>query len=315
MTTRSWIDEEPPASTAVRQTVALVRAGLARPVALLVTAVTFATLVVGVSVLRERAYAPAYVLRVVESSGDPGASPSPRRQLRDYVRLAVFTSAPLLDLIRRHHLYPSLAAKNPRAALASFREDIDVDVYQNYFVEQRTASSGPRSARVRVRYHHPDPTVATAVTRDLGNLIVAREKVERRDQAARAEERAKHEVELARRALTRRLAEVAAKRQKLNSSPVVDPQDQVELVGLLGSLPELERQQDEAEAREAALSLGAALERRGIGLSFTVIDDATLSSGVQARNARIILTLASLAFGLPLVTMAVGAFGPRKGSV
>jgi hypothetical protein len=313
MTSRSWIDDEPPASASVRQAAKLFVAGLRRPVALIVSAAALIALCAGAVALSKIWYAPTYILRVVEAERDLGATPRPRRQLADYVRQAVFTSAPLLDVIRRHGLYPSLARKNPRAALDSFREDIDVEVYQNYFLEERSVGSVPRSARLRVSYHNSNPEVAVSVTRDLGGLIVEHEMSVRRDLASRAAERAKDEVDAARHALAARRSEVAVTRSELDRTSVVEPQRQVEFVGLLGSLPALELRQDASERREASLALGAALERRGVGMSFAVVDDASLSSEAGARTAQIALALASLAFGLPLVTMAVGAFAPRKG--
>lgn len=313
MTSRSWIDDEPKASASVRQAAELFVAGVRRPVALAISVASLVALVAGAVSFSKHWYAPTYVLRVVEPEHDLGATPRPRRQLADYVRQGVFTSAPLLDVIQRHGLYPSLAHKNPRAALDSFREDIDVEVYQNYFVEERSVGSAPRSARLRVSYHNSNPEVAVSVTRDLGELIVEHEISVRQKQASRAAERAQEEVDAARQALAIRRSEVAVKRSELDRVSVVEPQRQVEFVGLLGSLPALELRQDASERREASLALGAALERRGIGMSFAVVDDASLDSGAGARNVQIVLALASLAFGLPLVTMAVGAFAPKKG--
>lgn len=313
MTTRSWLDDEPPLSASLRQVAALLRAGLGRPVALLVSVAVLLAVVAGGLQFAKRSYAPAYVLRVVEPERNSGGVPPPKRQLADYVRHAVFTSAPLLDVIRRHGLYPGLARKNPRAALDSFREDIEVVAYQNYFIEERAVGTAPRSARLRVSYNGSSPEVAMSVTRELGELIVQHETSERREQALRAAEGAKRDADAARHALVLRRVEIASRRDELRRGGVVPPQRQVELVGLLGSLPALELRQNEAERREASLAFEAAVERRGVGMSFVVVDDASLSSGAEARNARLALAFASLAFGLPLVTLAVGAAAPRKG--
>ena len=48
---------------------------------------------------------------------------------------------------------------------------------------------------------------------------------------------------------------------------------QVELVSQLGSLTALDLREAQMSKREAALSLNASLERRGIGLSFEIADD------------------------------------------
>jgi hypothetical protein len=313
MTTRSWLDDELSVRAAFGQVFTLCRAGLRKPVAWAVSIVAFVALVVAIVAISKHSYAPSYLLRVVEAEREPGAAPRPRRQFADYVQKAVFTSAPLLAVIQRHGLYPSLARKNPRAALDSFREDIEVEVYQNYFLEEREVGSGPRSARIRISYHDSNPEVAVAVTRDLGQLIVDHETTLRREQATRAAERAREEVELARRALAVRRSTVALARDEIDRARTIVPRRQVEFVGLSGSLPALELRQDASERRAAALSLDASLERQGIGMSFVVVDDASLGSDARARTGHLVLALSALAFGLPLVTMAVGALGPRKG--
>ena len=313
MTARSWIDDEPRAGAYVRQAVVLLLQSLKRPARLLVATALFIAIVVGATLFARRTYAPHYVLRVVETERDPENLPRPRRQLADYVRQGVFTSKPLLELIHRYGLYPSLSRKNPRAALDSFREDIDVEVYRNYFVEERSVDTPPRSARLSVSYSGPSRDVAVGVTRDLGSLIVQHEIEMRRAQSARAADYAKREVELAQQALLTRRAAMTSKRAEVERAAGREPKLQVEFVSLLVSLAALERRQNESERREATLSLGASLEGRGLGMSFEVVDDASLSTGSEERNTQMMLGGMSLIFGLPLVAMAVGAFDPKRG--
>lgn len=313
MTTRSWIDDEPGAGAIVRQAAELVLRGLERPKRLSVAAALFVAIVVGATLFARRTYAPHYVLRVVETERDPSNLPRPRRQLAEYVREGVFTSKPLLELIHRYGLYPSLSRKNPRAALDSFREDIDVDVYRNYFVEERGVDTPPRSARLSVSYSGPSRDVAVGVTRDLGALIVQHERAMRRDQSARAAEYARNEVDVAQRTLETRRAELASKQAELERAEGREPKLQVEFISLLGSVTALEQRQNESERRLAGLALGAAMEERGLGMAFEVVDDGSLSTGSEERDAQMVLGGASLAFGLPLIAMAVGAFGPKRG--
>jgi hypothetical protein len=312
MTTSSWFDEEAPASASLRQAARLVVAGFKRPFVLLVVAAIAALALAAVVLFSKRSYAPEYLLRVVEPERDSRGMPRPRRQLAEYVRQAVFTSKPLLEIMSRYGLYPSLARKNPRAALESFKEDIQVEVYQNYFVEDRPIGSAPRSARLSVSYHNASPELAVQVTRELGALIVDHERAARRAQATRAAESAKHEVDAAREALIARRAQVASEREQLEKDPFDDPRRRVELVGLLGSLPRLEARQNETERREAELSLGAALERSGNGMSFQVVDNGALASGAGARNSQIGFTVATFLLALPLMAMGVGAFAKRN---
>jgi hypothetical protein len=248
------------------------------------------------------------VLRLVEGEGDTSTMPHVKRRLGDYVREGIFTSEPLLALIRRHGLYPNLVRKNPRAALESFREDIHVEVYQNYFVEEREPGTAPRSARVAVSYRAPDRAMALDVTRDLGVLIVEHEKLVRREQAERAARDADRTRDALQVALQRRTDDVALKRSEIAEAQTPEPERQVELVGLLGSLPRLERDLDGATQRAASIELGAALERGGVGLHFELADDASLPSRAARVRLVSLAAVASFLLGLPLVAMAVGAF-------
>ncbi len=312
MTMGSWFDEEPRMTTAVGQAGRLLVAGVERKLAFLVAGALYAAALTGTVLWTKYSYAPEYVLRVVEAEGDPTGMPRPRRQLAEYVQKAVFTSDPLLDVMSRHDLYASLARRNPRAALESFREDIDVEVRQNYFVEERPVGAPPRSARLIVRYHNADPAVAVSVTRELGELVVKREQATRKDEAMRAAGLAKEQVDEARHALALRRSAVASMRAELDHESPAAPERRVAFIGLLGSLPALELRQDERERREASLAVAAALEQRGIGMVFEVVDDASLPADSGAKSQRVLVASAAFVFGLPLLAIAVGTFAPRR---
>ena len=311
---RPWLAEEVGLAASGGQCVTLWRLALRRPW-LTVSLSLLLTLAVGLGVaFGRRYYAPGFVLRVVETKAPRAGSPPMKRQLAEYVRQAVFTSQPLLALMRRHGLYPSLLRKNERAALESFREDIQLEVYQNYFVEDRRAGSAPRSARLSVSYRDRDPARALAVTRDLGALIVSREQAARRDQAEIAASRAAQARNLLVSAYTRRSADVVTKQAELQGTPGASPELQVELVSLLGSLGSLERQLEKAERRASTLELNAAFEQQGIGLSFQVVDDGSLPGRAARIRAAFLAGAVTFCVGLPLIALGVGAFAPRRGT-
>ena len=312
MTLRNWFDEERPTTAAFGQAATLLLAGLRRGVALVVAACTYAAALAGVVLWMKYPHAPEYVLRVVEPDRDPAAMPSPPRQLAEYVRKAVFTSEPLRDVMLRHGLYSGLAQTDPRAALESFRQDIRVDVRENYFVEERPMGAAPRSARLIVSYRNADPELAVSVTRELGELVAKREQVARKSQAMRAEALAKEQVDEAREALVVRRSEVASMREELDGGIRSAPQRRVAFIGLLGSLPAIERTLDHHERREAALALGAAFEQRGVGMVFEVVDDPSLPTDTEAQTTRAIVASAAFVLGLPLLAIAVGAFSPGR---
>jgi len=311
---RGWLGEERPLSDAFRQALRFVRAGVKAPLWFGLGALGLAAaLGLGAS-MHTRSYAPRVVLRVIEADRDPGSMPALKRRLGDYVREGVFTSEPLLDLVRRYHLYPKLEAY-PQRAVEAFRRDLDVEVYQNYFVEQRSANEAPRSARVAVSYRSGDRDTALAVTRDLGALVVIRMTAEREAQAKRASESAKLGAETLERALLTRLATIAEKQRQLGETRAPDPGTQVELVSLLGSVPALELQVDAAERRAATLDLGADLEARGIGLRFDIAEDADAPLFDRRSRVRLLGFAGSFVLALPLVLLTVGAFNTARGTV
>lgn len=313
MSRQPWLTEEVGVADTLAQCAGLWRAARTRPwlTWLLTFALTLA--VTAVVAFGRRTYAPSFVLRVVEGQHRSANLPPLKRQLADYVRQAVFTSQPLLEVMRHHGLYPSLLRKNQRAALESFREDIGIEVYQNYFVEDRAPGGAPRSARLTVSFRSKDAAQALAVTRELGSLIISHEQATRRDQALAAASRANRARDTLVLAYQRRSADVVAKQSELQRATAPDRQLQVELVGLLGSLAALERRVDAAERRAASSELGALLEREGMGLSFQVVDDGALPGRAVRVRTALVTALATFGFGLPLVALAVGAFGVKRG--
>jgi hypothetical protein len=308
-----WLSSEVGVARCAAQAIELCRRGFRRPWLTLLFSGLLAAALAGFVVFRHRDYAPHFVLRVAEADRNTTSSPALKRQLAEYVRQAVFTSEPLLELMQKHGLYPTLRRNNARAAVEAFKEDISIDVYQNYFVEERRSGSAPRTVRLTVSFHAKDPNVALAVTRDLGELIVRREQARRRDQALESARRAEQARDILVQALQHRSSEVLAKKRAIESAPTPDPRTQVELVGLLGSLDALARQAESAEKRSAALGVGAALERRGIGLYFDVVDDGALPGRAAQLRAELLGVSAAILLAFPLIAMAVGATAQQRG--
>ncbi|HEX3775158.1 MAG TPA: hypothetical protein VHV51_11880 [Polyangiaceae bacterium] len=306
-----WLDEEVGMLASLDQAGELFRAGLRRRWLMALGVVLLALLFVAGVFFAKRDYAPRFVMRVVETEREPAGAARMTGHIAEYVRQAIFTSEPLYELMRRHHLYPKLMRQNARAALDSFREDITVEAYQNYFVEDRLPKDLPRSARLAVSYHAKDPQVALAVTRDLGQLIVQRELELWRQQSLDVAGVADFTRDSAERALLERNQQIFSTESKLQQRP--DPKLQVKLVGLVGSLDSLERRVRAAERRSDSLDLSAAMARNGSGLEFEVVDEASVPSGKEQLELRILIAGSSFIIGVPLLAMAIGAFEPKRG--
>jgi hypothetical protein len=310
----SWIDDEPGVRATLRQAARLLRGGLRRPVATVAISLLLVSTFVGKLALAPHIYSPKLVLRVVEMESDPLSASGPRHDMDGYVREVVWTDDVLLDLINRHNLYGGLI-HDPRVALESFRRDIEVSVYQNYFLQERSSSDPPRSARIVVRFRSADPEQAVAVTRALGELIVDRELAGRLDQVVREKESIDADLVRARHAHSVLREDVALKRSEMASAPTANPRLQVELISILGSLESLDKRMRALERRDALLSLGVSLERQRLGLRFTVVDDGALALGNALPRARLAgIGLAALLLTLPLSGLAIGAVVMRPGS-
>ncbi len=303
MTEHRWLATERHFGDLPKQALWLFQRGIRRPLVVALACALFAALIVGGVTLAKHTYQPRVVLRVIEADRDPTSMPELKRKLAEYVREGIFTAEPLLEIVHRYGLYPDLHDR--RAQLEAFRRNIDVDVYQNYFVSERANGETPRSARVAVSFRASDRARAVAVTRDLGALVVARVTASREEQAERSAAVAETAAAAMQNRLTDRYREVAETHARMNAAPV--PALQVKLVSLLGSLPGLERQADAANKRSASLDLGAAYENHGIGLYFDVAEDASAPLSDRRSSLRLVGAGLVFVFGVPLVVLGVGA--------
>lgn len=303
-------EPEPGFGTAARQAARLLRRARAFPLRVLLTAFVLGLVVVAIELVKEHAFSPRVVLRAMEADRDARTAPRMKRQLREYVMGAVFSNRALSDVMTRHGLYPGLARKNPQAALESFREDIEVEVYRNYFVEERGARGAPRSARIMVSYHSEHRDLALAVTRDLGELVAAHERAARREQAEAAASRAAQALDRAR---ARVVSERRMLREVAHRSVDGDPDERrlarVEAANRTRTLEGLEHELELASARSAALELGKNLEARELGLTFETVERGAIPRSAELELGDLIwLGALTFVFGLPLAALAVGAF-------
>jgi len=106
------VAEEPGLRATLDQASHLLRGGLRRKWYTLALSLLLAFSVAGWKALSHHTYAPRFVLRVAEMEQDPGLSPRPRRDLKDYVREAVQTALIGLDQRERYIVENRLMADN-----------------------------------------------------------------------------------------------------------------------------------------------------------------------------------------------------------
>jgi len=306
----AWMAREPGLREAFAELGRLGRRALGLPGRILIGTLLLALAVVGFVVVKGHRFAPRYLLRAVESDRVASDAPHGKRALRDHVLHNTFSNGRLLEIIQRHRLYPALAKRDPNAAVTSFREDIEVEVYKNYFVEERDPDEPPRSARIAVRFRSEDRALALAVTRELGALIVEQEALARRAQASAA-------VQQASGALDRMRDEYQSRQQRMTEKllalePKKNPGALLDLIDLRDQLDAIDGRLGALETSQASLEVGAAFEQQSKGLRFEVIEQGSIpsSEGVNAEDA-VGLGVLTFVFGLPLVGLAIAAFDTK----
>src|SRR5262249_8289417 len=154
--------------------------------------------VVGQAWRKPRVYASRIAFRVSENELDVDSAPKTNGRLREYVWQVAFSNTNLLRIIKEEKLYPSLFVRDPSLPVEEMRDDLEVEVWRNYFGQRRTAEEPTLSARLAVTYRGRDREKVFAVVQRLGRLIVEQEQSARVEQADVALRLADDEVDSAR---------------------------------------------------------------------------------------------------------------------
>ncbi len=305
-----WVAREPGLRTALHELGRFRRRAMAHPVATLVVA----ALLTGVVVARRARSAPPVrariVFRVTEGDLDVGTAPRPNRELRAFVNEVAFSNQHLAELARRRGLYAHELKRSPVDAAESFRDDIDVDVWRNYFLEGRANDDPARSARISISYRSRDPHEAYEVVQDLGRLVVEANQSGRVATARAAAEAAAAAVEAERDEQLARRRALTASRLRAGARP--SPSQRLELDDLRAAVEADEERLAAREQRRAQLDLRVGIEERALGVQYQIADAGRPPSRARSRTVELLLLGTSLfAALLPLVAIAFGAFDKR----
>ena len=279
----------------------------------LLLALVGTALVVGMRARRPRGAQARVVLRVTEGDLDPTTAPRPAKRLREHVLDVAMASPNLLDIMRRRSLYQSQLTRDPTFAIESMREDITVEVWRNYFVEDRQSDGPARSARIAIAYRAATPALAEQVVADLVELVID---VERRARAAHstlAAERALMEAAELRGDLARRRSAIAADRVALEHSE--GPRAALTRMRIQDGEAQLQRLSERlpiVDKHAAEMELRASLEKAELGLRFEIVDAPKAPPSSLSRPRELVrLGLVTLLILFPLCVIFVGAFDAR----
>lgn len=263
---------------------------------------------------RPRAYASRVAFRVTEGGADSAAGPSTNGKLREYVQQVVFSNQRLQAVIKEHGLYPSLAMRDISLAVESMRDDIEVEVWRNYFGAPRSADDPTRSARIAITFHAVKAQVAYDVTRELGKLITEHERGSRLQQAEAALRQADAEADSARELLAHRKRDLVEKelQREAARTPAEGLLRMVEIRNLEKAIPRANRLADAAERKRQQAYMRLQLEKHALGLRWEMIDPGRIEPQGMSRALQLtILAIVLVLLTLPLCVVAVGAFDSR----
>ncbi len=316
--TEVWLDEEPGAGEAFADLRRLFRRAFRRPMVPIAIALCLSSAFVVRRMLRHSVSEAQVVFRAIEPASNAAFSvQSPNQQLRAYILDVAFAAPELWPLIEKYNLYPAHRKLDRQSAIEAMRDDLDVTLKRNYFLEARAknedGSEEERSARIAISFVHRDPVTALAVVRDLGTLVSAHEQRVREVEAGQATALIEFQLESGMQALTKALRTQSENRlEQLRATPLRRTTLEIELRTLDSEVSELERQLAGLEKKKTEADLRLALEKHALGLRFELVDVIPPHRRLLTRPTELALDgILFLLLIFPLVTMAVGALDPR----
>jgi hypothetical protein len=296
----SWFAEEPGYRAELAELTRVLHRGRCRPWLTVGLGLSFATLLFLAQIVKRKSYPGTVGLLMVENASDNDGRPESIRELQNFIDNVAFTMPLLLDIQKRRGLI---------MPLTRFRDNIDYEIYQDYFTDWRYEYSPLRSARIALTFKAPTPELALAVARDLANLIVEA-------QAARQLRKSEGEEDVGTLAHVGTADDVTRLRDELNrllraTAFGASPDERLQLRRLKARLVAAELRVKSATSDLADIDTRRALATKRRGTRVMVVDE-----GVPVKQAspKVVLgrqIVVSLVGTLPVVILLVGAFNPR----
>jgi hypothetical protein len=312
---QGWEHDEVRSGGALAELRRLFQRATARPWRTLLVALALTGAVVGYRARKQRVYESKIVFRVVEGDLDLTTSPRTNGRLREYVADVCFSNSRLASVIRARGLYPGLGKRDMSLALEEMRDDLEVEVWRNYFIEGPRGPGDAREAHVAISYRGRNARDVYTVVRDLGNLIIDESERVREGQANAALQAADQEVIDAKMRLETVQRDLVAKEFLRTRGSVTGDQRArllVQTLGLQEQSLKLERTLEASQRQRQALYLRAQLEKKQLGLRFDLVDPGRVApAGISQKKLLAIIAVVIFILSLPIAAMAVGAFDDR----
>jgi hypothetical protein len=305
----NWLEQEESLIALRHQQVRrLLARSRCRPVATACLAAVIGLVIFAAQARRPKLYEAEVGLLITEGAFETDGRPRPPGELRAFIADVAFADARLDNLIAKRDLVQRLGASDRAAALARMRKLINVRTWHDYFEGYRQRADPPRTARVTIGFSAPDPALALAVARDLGELVAE-------TQTARETQRAMAQIDGLRSAVDSAASESARQRDLLEQAERAA--GELPDLGSLLRVKQLARGLESAEKASrsvAAQLLEAQLHLRTvqqIGTRVQVVDPGIPPWHTPAKSERLVQqAVLALILSLPLAVILVGAFDP-----
>ncbi len=259
------------------------------------------------------------LIRVTESQILRQDSPLTTGDLAAYLYDSAFTNQNLARIIDKYDLYPLARARGESVAVETMKIFVDIEVYRNYFLLARAYNDPVRSVRVAVKYQNEDPEVSLKVARDLAELVIQTESHRRSGESGNIAVLAGTALDRASEALERRQVDLVDRKRELAVADKRHDLDQaaalkVEINRLAGEINASTDAVRKARESKRRADLNYAIDRRGMGLLFQIVDERPPPPPPDPREVAIRLAMLALVcflFVLPLCAIGVGAFDQR----
>ena len=260
------------------------------------------------------AYRGTVVLRVTEGDYNRYANRNQNTSLRAEIEEISLSRSAILEVMEKHDLDPFMRKADPTFAAQSMREDLNVQLVQNYFSQQRDDDDPYRSARVSITFFHTDPEVAVAVARSLGRNVVLQQTRSREQVAGLEVESASSMVDQLKRAIARTREQQL---QTYNNALTLDDegaatQEFVRASTMRAEIKHLEGALTRARNEYAGLDLRHAFMQEALATQFEIIDDGEAERVRLTHSEHILLTgVIGFIIALMVGVLVVGVFDPR----
>lgn len=179
---RQWTEDEPGWRDMLGDLRRLYYRSRARPLPLLLICLCTTAFGLYRGYLHRPVYEARIALRLTENDVGGAVAPRPVSALRAWVTDVALSDKNLIAVLDRFHLYTRQRVRGLDQALESLREDIEVEVWRNEFLNNDADDEIGRSARVALSYKSQDPDEAFGVVEALAQATVAEQKRMRRAQ-------------------------------------------------------------------------------------------------------------------------------------